>query len=133
MGNAELSPGLASRALSIRQPWVELILLGRKRYELRSWRTFYRGLVLLHAGQRVETEIAQIAGLQPEHLLTGCYVGVAEIAACRPFDPEMAVEMTEAGAFFGEWEPGLFAWELAGAARLPKPVAAKGRLGLYKP
>ena len=31
------------KALSIRQPWAELIMQGRKTLELRTWRTNYRG------------------------------------------------------------------------------------------
>ncbi len=40
----------ARLALSIRQPWVELILLGRKTIEVRSWTTRHRGPLWLHAG-----------------------------------------------------------------------------------
>lgn len=36
--------------LSIRQPWAELILSGKKPIEYRTWTTDYRGPVLLHAG-----------------------------------------------------------------------------------
>ena len=35
------------KALSIRQPWAELILQGRKTIELRTWKTCYRGLLPL--------------------------------------------------------------------------------------
>jgi ASCH domain-containing protein len=30
-------------ALSVRQPWAELILTGRKKIELRTWTTDHRG------------------------------------------------------------------------------------------
>jgi ASCH domain len=39
-------------ALSIKQPWAELILLGRKTIEVRSWSTNFRGLLALHTGKR---------------------------------------------------------------------------------
>jgi hypothetical protein len=41
-------------ALSIRQPWADLILLGRKDIENRTWRTNFRGTVLIHASQRID-------------------------------------------------------------------------------
>ncbi len=34
--------------LSLHQPWATLLLLGAKRYETRSWRTDYRGPLLIH-------------------------------------------------------------------------------------
>lgn len=42
------------KVLSIRQPWADLILLGLKKAEFRSWTTKYRGTVLLHASKRVD-------------------------------------------------------------------------------
>ena len=37
------------KAISIRQPWLELIIRGEKTLEIRSWRTNIRGDVLLCA------------------------------------------------------------------------------------
>jgi hypothetical protein len=39
------------KALSIRQPWAWLILHGGKDIENRTWRTNYRGPVMIHAGK----------------------------------------------------------------------------------
>jgi hypothetical protein len=48
------------RCLSIRQPWASLIALGEKRIETRSWRTHFRGPLLIHAsGTRAESEALQ--------------------------------------------------------------------------
>lgn len=38
------------KAISIKQPWASLIAHGIKDIENRSWRTNYRGRVLIHAG-----------------------------------------------------------------------------------
>lgn len=37
------------KALSIKQPWAELIASGKKDIENRTWKTNYRGRVLIHA------------------------------------------------------------------------------------
>lgn len=39
------------KALSIRQPWAWLIVHGYKPVENRTWRTSYRGPLLIHAGR----------------------------------------------------------------------------------
>jgi ASCH domain len=39
------------KALSIRQPWAWLIVNGFKPVENRTWESFYRGPLLIHAGQ----------------------------------------------------------------------------------
>ena len=39
------------RALTVRQPWASLIACGAKTIETRSWKTSYRGSLLIHAGK----------------------------------------------------------------------------------
>ena len=38
------------KALTIKEPWASLIVQGFKKYEFRSWKTNYRGKILIHAG-----------------------------------------------------------------------------------
>ena len=44
------------RALSIRQPWALMIVLGYKPVENRTWKTKYRGDLLIHAAQKFDNE-----------------------------------------------------------------------------
>ena len=37
------------KALTIIQPWATLLAAGKKRIETRSWKTNYRGEILIHA------------------------------------------------------------------------------------
>lgn len=38
------------KAITIKQPWATLIAKGYKEYEFRTWKTKYRGDILIHAG-----------------------------------------------------------------------------------
>jgi len=40
------------KALSIKEPWSSLIIEGEKTIELRTWRTNYRGIILIHRSGR---------------------------------------------------------------------------------
>ena len=51
------------KALTVRQPHAQLILLGEKTLELRSWRTHYRGPLLICAGARPDYELAYPVGV----------------------------------------------------------------------
>lgn len=42
------------KVLTIKQPWATLISEGLKEYEFRSWKTNYRGPILIHAGMGVD-------------------------------------------------------------------------------
>jgi hypothetical protein len=48
-----------TKALSIMQPWAWLIVNGWKDIENRSWRTNYRGPLLIHAGLKVDGDAHQ--------------------------------------------------------------------------
>ena len=97
---------ILTRALSIRQPFVEQILLGEKTEEYRSGRTHIRGRVYLYAGKR----LAPVDGYPEEeaqHLPRGVIVGSIAIVDCLE-------------------GKDCFAWELARPRRYRKPLVALG-------
>lgn len=74
----------SGRAISIRQPYVEEILLGKKKYEYRTRQTHIRGRVFLYAskGKVDKTRWSKIK-MQPGDLPVGLIVGSVEIADCK--------------------------------------------------
>ncbi|MGH9795169.1 MAG: ASCH domain-containing protein [Candidatus Acidiferrales bacterium] len=116
--------------MSIQQPWAELILRGRKRFELRTWTRDYRGPLVIHASGKVDSWAAWELGLNPEKLPTGAFVGVATVSDIRPYTREDARLLKARRAGFG-WFPYYFSWVL-GKPRRISPVPAKGKLGLFK-
>ena len=119
------------KGITIRQPWVELILQGRKPYEIRSWGTSYRGPLMLHAAKALDKSALVALGIDASSLFRGGFVGRAELKDCRPFTRADAKVLRRDGAFVGKWSAGRFAWELANVSRLPTPVPFRGALGLF--
>ena len=76
---------LSMRALSVRQPYVELILRGIKKIEYRSTPTTIRGRVLLYASRIPgPAEAFTNARLKLADLIRGAVVGSVEVVDCRP-------------------------------------------------
>jgi len=76
--------GELMRALSIRQPYAEQILRGKKRIEFRSRPTRIRGRFYIYASLSPgPTGQFGAMGLAPGDLPTGVIVGTAELVACR--------------------------------------------------
>lgn len=75
-------------ALSIRQPYTELILAGHKKCEKRTIPTKRRGLILLYSPQTVEDDLdaERLLGIKVDSLPTGVLVGTVEIATCERAD-----------------------------------------------
>ena len=117
--------------LSIRQPWVELILLGRKTIEVRSWSTKHRGDLWLHAGKPVDAKACAATGTPASELRRGALVGVARVVECFEFDRASWARHQSAHLNYIDFRPGLFGWLLEGARRI-EPVPYLGKLGLMK-
>jgi ASCH domain len=120
----------SNKALTIRQPWAELILRGRKPFELRTWKTKYRGPVVIHAAAKIDAADARQLGLNPEKLITSAFVGVAVLSEVRPYTRDDAMLLKRRRAGFG-WFPHNFSWVLKKPRRI-SPVRGKGQLGLFK-
>ena len=99
-----------NRALSIRQPYVEMILRGIKKIEYRTMRTNIRGRVYIYASLTPGSEQAfEKIKANPGDFPTGVLVGTMEIVGCETKDGY-------------EYE-----WLLANPERLAKPIKADNR------
>ncbi len=119
------------KTLSIRQPWAELILQGRKTIELRTWQTHFRGPLLIHAGGNVERDACAAYELDPDALVRGALVGTVEVVDMVTFDRDSFAAMRDEHLDLGDWPGDVLGWRLANPQRLPEPVPMRGRLGLF--
>ncbi len=70
------------KVISIKQPWASLIVYGYKEYEFRTWKTKYRGDILIHASKNIDKDnIDKYKHLNIESP-TGCIIGSATITDC---------------------------------------------------
>lgn len=116
-------------ALSIRQPWAELILQGRKTIELRKWDTDYRGLVWLHTGTAANPSLDRSFDVADPP--RGAFVGRINLDEVSPIDAERWKRWRGQHLDSGRYQPGLFAWHLSSVQRLRQPVPARGQLRLF--
>jgi hypothetical protein len=101
------------RALSVRQPWAELILLGHKTIEVRPKATPLRERIYIYAGHnRIEAEeearIAAQFDIDVDGLSRGVLVGTVQIVRCR----HLSRSDSEAACFEIDDGAGFYAWVL---------------------
>lgn len=110
------------KALSIQQPWAWLIVNGYKRIENRSWRTSFRGPVLIHAGKTVDKEgiqyVTRECGFTLPQLDRGGIVGKGIITDC----------VSQSDSF---WFVGPYGFVLEDPQPLPF-VPLRGQLGFFE-
>ncbi|MFJ6215065.1 hypothetical protein ACIQGZ_17275 [Streptomyces sp. NPDC092296] len=113
------------RALTIRQPWADAIAHGPKRVENRTRRTGYRGPLLIHAGLAYVPDAIHPADTADWPDTRGAVIAVANLLDCHEERRRRCC---------GRWAmPGMWHWRLSGVHALPRPVPAKGQLGLWTP
>ena len=114
------------KVIVIRQPWAWLIVNGFKDIENRSWRTRYRGPLLIQASANLPTRnkfeehrvFARKRGVAlPEEFETGGIVGMVRLEDC----------VTKSSS---KWFEGPVGWVLSKPKRLPF-IPLKGQLGLF--
>jgi|WetSurSiteA1Bulk_404760.scaffolds.fasta_scaffold03284_8 hypothetical protein len=102
------------KALTIRQPWVNLILEGKKTLEVRAWRTSHRGALVITSSAR------------PRIHPYGAAVAIVTIFNCRRMD------VTDEPVAMVEYDHVFFVWELTRLMRLDPVLPCKGKLGLWE-
>ena len=121
------------RVLTIKQPWASLIIEGYKRFEFRSWKTKYRGELLIHAGKSIDKEAYErLKGYLTEMPL-GKIIGRVELTDCIKTTPEFFAERLKGNkdiytkSIFKED----YAWQVELKEKFDKPIDVKGKLGLW--
>lgn len=117
------------KALSVKQPWAELIASGRKTIETRAWRTKHRGPLLICASKtRHEAAFRWFDSWMSSVDLTvpfplGVAVAVVDLVDCRL--------MTEEDCIPAMYELVKYAWVLENVRRI-EPFLVKGQLGVFE-
>lgn len=101
------------KTITIKEPWASLILEGKKTIETRTWKTNYRGPLLLHASK------------EPKSVISGKIFAIAELTDCRPMTKE-----DEQAAQCDIYE-NAFSWILTNI-RPYGPLEIKGQQGLFE-
>jgi len=122
---------MSLKALSIRQPWAELIISGRKAIEIRSWSTTYRGRVYLHVPRKRDEQLEAHFGYNS--LPTGVYIGFFDLKAVVPFSFERWIKWKPNHLDPGNFQNGLFAWFIHNPVKFKVPVDGMGQLNLFEP
>lgn len=83
------------KVITIKQPFASLIAEGLKRYEFRTWKTKYRGDILIHAGKSVDKKAMDKFKHLGLDYPTGCIIAKAAISDCIYIDDVMKRKLNE--------------------------------------
>lgn len=139
------------KAITVIQPWATLLASGKKRCETRSWKTNYRGEILIHAGAMKYNYFSDVchdrkelaayfknAGIGSNETLQAlpfkAIIGKAILVNCVQIDAitaELIKKQRPDEYAFGNFTPGRYAWVMKDAVLFDEPIPAGGKQGLW--
>lgn len=141
------------KVLSLHQPWTNLVALGKKKIETRSWGTNYRGPLGIQAAKYFPMERQILSCSQPfvsalfdpaddrptpdkfERLRHEFYLGhiicTCNLVDCVEMTVDFIATIQEPELSFGLYEIGRYAWLLSDVEILEKPIQTRGYQGLW--
>jgi len=149
------------KALTVKQPHASLIVEGIKDIENRTWKTNFRGMVLIHAGIKPdnikleiegqasvkEIEMFSALGRSEDDNLFGCIIGSVEIVDCVINHPSIWAEKQHClyhapcndltkrpNCLDGcmYFSKPIYNWVLANPIKFEKPIPCKGKLRFWE-
>jgi hypothetical protein len=107
------------KCLSVRQPWTDAIFLRGKDVENRTFRTNYRGPLLIQASRTFDRE-APRKGELPDSYVIGAILGIVDLTDVVDNSPS-------------SWaKPDHWHWLLDKPRLLAEPIACAGKLGIFE-
>lgn len=148
------------KALTLWQPWAQLVALEEKQIETRSWSTEYRGDLAIQAAKSLppnwlgasrhteefRDELADVLNVRRDRddragrhvddavreMPRSCVLCVVNLIAVQPIDEMLRDTLSRRERIFGNYEDGRYAWFFEFVKRYYVPIPAKGRQMLWE-
>ncbi len=122
------------KVLTIKQPYASLIAYGIKKYEFRSWRTKYRGDILIQASKSVDKKAMEKFKCYDLDYPLGCIIARANIDDVIKVDDDFKKILKRENYLVYNHvinnDYNGYAFKLSNVESL-SPINVKGKLGLW--
>ena len=122
------------KVITIKQPFASLIAEGYKEYEFRTWKTKYRGDILIHAGKGVDKKAMKRFKHLNLNYPSGCIIAKAKITDCILIDENARKMLEKKNSLVyssvikhKEWKG--YGFQLENIEKI-EPIPMSGKLGL---
>ena len=130
------------KAISLQNPWAQLVVSGFKTVEAKTWTTDYRGELLICSKARsdkslekavldVIEEETDLAFEQSEFFVNGAVLGKVQLVDVRPLTEDDLEESWMDPAELEAAEMPLYAWVFDNAEPIAEPIEVKGKPRLF--
>lgn len=123
------------KVLTIKQPFATLIAEGIKQYEFRTWRTKYRGQLLIHAGKGIDKKAIEKYKKYNLEYPSSCIIAKVTLTDCIKIDEEAKIILKEKNEFvysnaINSENDNLYGFKLENVEKIDL-IVINGKLGLW--
>lgn len=121
------------KVISIKQPWASLIINGYKKYEFRTWKTKYRGDILIHASKSFDKNLIEYFKDYNLEYPTGCIIGKVNLNNCVPVTEKFENDLIKKNEKVYGITHGRsgYAFELTNIQKFDNTIEVTGKLGIW--
>lgn len=123
------------KVLTIKEPYASLIANNIKKYEFRTWKTNYRGDVLIHAGKSSDKEAIKKYDKYNLECKNGYIIVKAKIVDCIEVTDKLRKQLKEENSFVyshiienNSWSG--YAFKLENIEKI-EPISINGKLSFW--
>ena len=123
------------KVITIKQPFATLIAEGLKEYEFRTWKTKYRGEILIHAGLGIDKKAMKKYEKYNLEYPRGCIIAKVNLTDCIEIDDEVREHLNQKNPIIyssiiknTEWKG--YGFKLENIEKI-EPIFVKGKLSLW--
>ena len=123
------------KVITVKQPFASLIAEGLKEYEFRTWKTKYRGDILIHAGKGIDKKAMKKFEYLNLDYPSGCIIAKAKIVDCVYVDQDIRKLLKEKDEKVyhrvikdNSWNG--YGFKIDNVKKI-EPIPIKGQLGLW--
>ena len=123
------------KALSLKQPFAELLATGKKTIELRFWNTHFRGRFLIHASGNIDFDSCSELKIDPKGLARGAIIGGAVLfdvkmyPGAKEFYKDSSKHLATSKYFNKDKKQ--YGFIIKDPVKFAKPIAMPGKLGFF--
>ncbi len=120
------------KVITLKQPWASLVAYGIKKYEFRTWKTNYRGKLLIHAGAGIDKdEMKKYVDLEIDFPKSKI-IAIVDLLDCCLLDDELNKKIIlENNIAYGNKIRTGYAWKLDNVKMINIDKKINGQLGLW--
>jgi hypothetical protein len=120
------------KCLSLKQPYAQLLVSGKKTIELRSWDTKFRGEFLVHASKKIDKEACKRTKIDPKSLTTGAIIGKAILYDVKYYK-NRKLFLQDRGKHLAppKYSDHRYGFLIMNARRFRKPLVISGKLRFF--